>query len=200
MLQSARVALSNGVKPLPHESRMRWRRLDVPGREEARIQQTAEGWRLSGELEVDETEVHAQLAYVIDCDRSWRTRRATVTGSAAERAVRFVLAADGNGHWKLDGAPLPAVDGALDVDLGFTPATNLLQLRRIALREGEGKDVPVAWLNVGDGTLSLLRQRYERRTARTYWYEAPRFEYAAMLDVDDTGFPKRYPDLWEAQG
>jgi aspartate aminotransferase-like enzyme len=82
----------------------------------------------------------------------------------------------------------------------YTPATNLLQLRRIALHEGEGKDVPVAWLNVGDGTLSLLRQRYERRGARTYWYEAPRFEYAAMLDVDDSGFPKRYPDLWEAQG
>ena len=59
---------------------MRWRRLDVPGREEARIEQTAEGWRLTGQLEAEEASVRAELWYVIDCERHWRTRRAIITG------------------------------------------------------------------------------------------------------------------------
>src|SRR5687767_14984312 len=82
------------MKTFPSESHMRWRRLDVPGREEARIDQTSAGWRLTGELKVDEAGVSAQLAYIIDCERDWRTRRAIVTGSAAETPIRFEFTAD----------------------------------------------------------------------------------------------------------
>jgi hypothetical protein len=34
--------------PFPAESRMRWRRFDLPGREEARVEHTSAGWRLIG--------------------------------------------------------------------------------------------------------------------------------------------------------
>ena len=51
------------MKPFPSQSHMRWRRIDVPGREEARIEQTADGWRLTGQLEVEEGSVSAQLVY-----------------------------------------------------------------------------------------------------------------------------------------
>ncbi len=84
-------------------------------------------------------------------------------------------------------------------DLGFTPSTNLLQLRRLALAEGEAADVRVAWLDAAAGTLDRLDQRYERRTQSEYWYEAPRFEYAALLEVAPTDFILRYPGLWEAE-
>lgn len=94
---------------------------------------------------------------------------------------------------------VPSVEGCSDLDLGFTPATNLLQLRRLALADGQAADVPVAWLDVSAGTLDLLSQRYERRTKGTYWYEAARFDYAALLEVDPSGFIQRYPELWEAE-
>jgi len=86
------------------------------------------------------------------------------------------------------------------LDLGFTPATNLSQLRRIALAEGQAADVPVAWLDVATGSLVALPQRYERRTASTYWYEAPSVGYADLLEVAPSGFVRRYPGLWEAEG
>jgi hypothetical protein len=41
-------------------------------------------------------------------------------------------------------------------------------------------------------------QSYERRGERTYWYEAPRFAYAAALEVTRAGFAWRYPGLWDA--
>ena len=64
---------------------------------------------------------------------------------------------------------------------------------------GQFADVPVAWLDGPVGSLKVLRQRYERRTAETYWYAAPRFDYAALLQVSKIGFVQRYPDLWEAE-
>jgi hypothetical protein len=87
----------------------------------------------------------------------------------------------------------------LDLDFGFTPSTNLLQLRRLALAEGQGTDAPAAWLDVSTGAFAVLVQRYERRSATTYWYEAPRFSYAELLEVDPLGFVRRYPGLWEAE-
>jgi hypothetical protein len=72
-------------------------------------------------------------------------------------------------------------------------------LRRLALAKGRAEDVPVAWLDVSAGTLELLSQRYERRAKGAYWYEAPRFDYAALLEVTPSGFIKRYPELWEAE-
>jgi hypothetical protein len=89
------------------------------------------------------------------------------------------------------------LDGCADLDLGFTPATNLLQLRRLALAPGQAADVAVAWLDVAGGTLEVLFQRYERRSTATYFYAAPRFDYSAVLIVDATGFIHRYPGLWE---
>jgi hypothetical protein len=87
----------------------------------------------------------------------------------------------------------------VDVDLGFTPATNLIPIRRLALLVGEAADAPAAWLDIANGALGLLAQRYERRSETAYWYEAPAFGYSAELDVGPDGFVRRYPGLWEAE-
>jgi hypothetical protein len=188
------------MKPLPRESHMRWRRLDVPGREEARIEQTAEGWRLTGALEVDEAGVHAQLRYVIECEGDWRTRRAIVTGPATGAPIQFEFAADGAGHWTLNGAPLPLVAGALDIDLGFTPATNLLPIRRLDLAVGARADVRTAWLRFPELRVEALEQSYHREAARVFRYDAlvdgERFQ--ARLDTDEFGRVLLYEGLWEA--
>ena len=103
------------------------------------------------------------------------------------------------GLWTLNGEVVPNLQEFVDLDLGFTPATNLSQLRRIALQVGQSADVPVAWLDAPFGSLEVLQQRYERRTAETYWYTAPRFDYAALLQVCAVGFVRLYPDLWKAE-
>jgi hypothetical protein len=184
----------------PNESRMRWRRIDVPGHEEARIEQTAEGWRLTGELEADEAGVRAQLLYVIECEHDWRTRRAIVTGAAAGAPIRFEFDADGYGRWTLNRAPLPLVEGALDIDLGFTPATNLLPIRRLNLAVGERADVRTAWVRFPELRVEALEQSYERAAARVFRYDAlvdgERFQ--ARLDTDEFGRVLRYEGLWEA--
>ena len=44
----------------------------------------------------------------------------------------------------------------------------------------------------------VFSESCERRSQTTYWYEASRFGYAALLEVAPTGFVQIYPDLWEA--
>lgn len=180
---------------------MRWRRLDVPGREDARVARTADGWRLTGRVEADEAGVRARLAYVIECGRDWRTRRSIVTGQAAGAAIRFELTADGNGRWTLNGAPLPLADGALDIDLGFTPATNLLPIRRLDLEVGGRADVRTAWVRFPELRVEALEQSYHREAARTFRYHASvdGEPFRARLYTDEFGRVLLYEGLWEAE-
>lgn len=179
---------------------MRWRRLDVPGTEEARVERAAAGWRLTGELSVEEGGLAARLHYAIDCDPEWRTRSALIEGDSGDRPIRFALAADGGGQWSRDGVPLPELAGALDVDLGFTPATNTLPIRRLALAVGETKPVRSAWLRFPELRLEPLEQTYTREAEDVYRYCAvvDGELFTARLDTDAFGRVLRYEGLWVA--
>lgn len=178
---------------------MLWRRLDVAGHDACRLVERDDGWRLEGAAAFWNEGVPACLAYVVDCDREWRTRGGTVHGWLGGRPVDVRVTRTPDGTWTLNGRIALDLEGCVDLDLGFTPATNLLQLRRVPLQVGHAADVPVAWLDVPGGTLETLRQRYERRTPEVYWYEAPRFGYFALLRVNAAGFVESYPGLWQAE-
>lgn len=176
-----------------------WRRLDVPGHDACRLLRTEEGgWRLEGAAAFRHEGAPAALCYELECDPKWRSRRGIVTGWIGGRAIGLRIERHPEGAWSLDGRRVDGLEHCLDLDFGFTPATNLTQLRRVALEIGQGTDVTVAWLDLDAGRLESLAQRYERLSAGEYRYEAPRFGYSARLEVEPPGFVRRYPGLWEA--
>jgi hypothetical protein len=179
---------------------MHWRRLDGVGREHARIQQLPGGWQLTGDLEVEESGVAARFRYRVDCDAEWRTLAALVEGEAGGPPIRFALIADAAGNWREDGQMLSTVAGALDVDLGFTPATNTLPIRRLALAIGESAPVTSAWIRFPELRLEALEQTYTREAARIYRYVAAvdGAPFTARLDTDDYGRVVHYEGLWAA--
>ena len=176
-----------------------WRRLDVPGHDICRLEERSTGWKLEGTAVFREDGIPTQLAYCVTGDLAWRTEQGRVHGWLGARSVDFTIARTSGGVWTLNGAVVAGLESYVDLDLGFTPATNLSQLRRVALPVGQGADVPVVWLDPSRGTLTVLRQRYWRRSETTYWYEAPSVNYEGLLEVDSTGFIRRYPGLWEAE-
>jgi hypothetical protein len=180
-------------------SSMLWQRLDAPGHDACRLERHEAGFRLRGTAVCLEAGAPASLAYTVECDDGWRTRRGLIHGWIGAVALDFHIVRDPHHGWTCNGQHVDGLAHCLDLDLGFTPATNLFQLRRLSLREGEAADNPVAWFDITTGKLELVVQRYERRTADTYWYESARFNYRAMLEVDAHGFVRRYPQLWEAQ-
>jgi hypothetical protein len=176
-----------------------WRRLDTPGHDACRLQGSDAGWQLEGTAVFCKDGIPARLAYYVTCDLAWRTKQGQIHGWLGAQSVEFTIARTSGGVWTLNGASVPGLESYVDLDLGFTPATNLPQLRRVALAVGQAADVPVAWLDVSSGSLTALPQRYERRSEATYWYEAPSVNYEGLLEVDSTGFIRRYPGLWEAE-
>ncbi len=190
---------------------MLWRRLDAPGHDACRLAQRPDGWQLDGVAVFQHEGSPATLAYQVRCDGEWRTRSGFVRGWIGLRAIDVQFEREHLGAWRLNGDVIQdrerepgltravPLSSCVDLDFGFTPATNLTQLRRVALDVGQAADVPVAWFDVTEGTLSVLLQRYERRGDDTYWYEAPRFEYSALLRVNAAGFVEKYPNLWKGE-
>lgn len=178
---------------------MLWRRIDAPGHDACRLEAGPSGWWLDGSASFRHEGSLGCLHYELHCDRAWRLLTGQVRGWLEARRVEMEIARTLCGSWTLNGVQVLGLDGLADLDLGFTPATNLTQLRRLHLEIGEAANAPVAWLDVTAGTLTALLQRYERRTEDRYWYEAPRFGYAAELEVDTSGFVRTYPELWQAE-
>ena len=173
-----------------------WRRLDTPGHDAAHVTRTADGWRLEGVAVFAHDLGPARLNYWVECAPDWRTRRGGVAGWVGDRRCDVNVTRSDAGQWQLDGRTVAGLENCLDVDFGFTPATNFFQLHRCGLAIGETADFSVAWLDLPDTSLILLPQRYEKRTVATYWYESPQGPYSALLEIADSGFVRTYPGLW----
>lgn len=180
------------------KARALWRRLDVPGHDAARLARANEGWRLRGTAVFKHPNGPASVNYSVVVDAQWRTVRGSVRGFAGDHLVDHSIDRDVDG-WRLDGVRVPGLGHVADLDYGFTPATNLLQLRRVAVDVGTSVDLPVAWFDIDAGVLTELTQRYERRTESTYWYVAPSVPYEGLLELSPNGFVSTYPRLWKME-
>ncbi len=168
-----------------------WRRLDTSGLEWCRVTPGA----IAGSAIVLEERLPWRIDYEIELD-DWVTRQVRVVAKAPARDIRIDLSADGAGRWQRDNKPLIDVPGTIDVDLGFSPVTNTLPIRRLGLAVGQSRNVSVAWIQFPSFEIVLGRQRYTRLADRRWRYESAGF--AAELEVDEEGVVERYGELWEA--
>ena len=173
-----------------------WRRLDLPGHETAEITQHRNRWNLAGTAMFAYRRQACRFDYEIECDMTWGTRDVTVRGQIGEVPVTLAISRDSDGAWCLNGEPCTAVQGCIDVDLGFSPSTNLLPIRRLKLEVGERAAVRAAWVRFPELTLELLEQTYTRLTEHTYLYESADGAFRRELTVNADGFVVDYPGLW----
>ena len=145
-----------------------------PGHDAARLQALGTGWRLDGCAVFVDTSGPCLVTYMVDCDAAWRTTAVRVAGWAGTQPIAIDLRADTGRRWTLNGRDVPAVDGCDDVDLSFTPATNLLPIRRLRLAEGTRTGVRAAWLAFPALELEPLEQVYAHLGGGRYRYESER--------------------------
>ena len=174
-----------------------WRRLDEPGHDAARLVFHEPFWQLGGMAVFLHDGEACRMEYAVVCDTAWQTRHAWVAGWLGARRIRLDVLVTADRRWQLDGRVCAEVDGCLDVDLAFTPATNLLPLRRLALAPGQEAAVRAAWLSFPGFALEPLDQVYRRTGPAAYRYEADGGAFSTQLEVDPDGFVRRYPGRWE---
>jgi uncharacterized protein len=175
-----------------------WRRLDTPGHDAAILTRNDGGWSLRGMAVFKHEAGPAFINYAVELDRSWGTISGDIRGFLAGRPIGHVIRRENDG-WYLNGTMIAGLHHLVDLDYGFTPATNMQLLRRINLNAGQSMDVSVVWFDIDATTLTKLPQRYERRDETSYWYKSPTGAYEAMLQVSENGFARIYPDLWEME-
>jgi len=135
--------------------------------------------------------------YLVLCDASWCTSSGRVTGWIGNETVEIELSVDSARRWRLNGTECPAVTGCTDLDLNFSPSTNLLPIRRLGLSVGQEAAVRAAWLRFPSFTLEPLDQVYRRVQAAIYRHESAGGRFVAELQVNAAGLVTRYPGFWE---
>jgi uncharacterized protein len=173
-----------------------WRRLDQPGHDCCRLLQLPAGWKLQGMTVFREGGQPCSFAYEVSVDSRWKTRSARIMGFRGKREIGVHVRRTADGQWRIGTLVQRAVAGCTDIDLGFTPATNMLAIRRLKLRIGEQAEAPAAWLSLPSMKLRVLPQTYLRSTQLGYHYEAPTFGYNGRLHVSRLGAVVRYPGLF----
>ncbi|WP_295532451.1 putative glycolipid-binding domain-containing protein [uncultured Pseudacidovorax sp.] len=177
-----------------------WRRLDRPGHDAFRVRHDGERGRLEGcAIFRDESGLTSRLSYEVVCDARWHTRSAHIEGWVGDEDVCWSILHDTQQGWQFNGTLVPSVTHCIDVDLGFTPATNLLPLRRLRLAPGQQGEVPAAWFDPSTRRLQPLPQSYRRLDASRYHYRAPTVGFEAELQVGAEGLVHDYPGLWRAE-
>jgi uncharacterized protein len=156
-----------------------------------------------------------RLDYRLDAGDGFVTRALEVTAVGRGWRRTLDLRSDGRGTWtcvaEADGEldlPAPGGDaaslaGALDCDLGRSPLTNLMPIRRSGLDRRPGAaDFLMAWVSVPDLSVVAYRQRYEHvRDAVVRYVDLGAFEgFTAELELDGAGVVERYPELAERVG
>jgi hypothetical protein len=176
-----------------------WRALDREGRDTCRLARVDPGWMLVGHARFHDDIGFAALDYTIRCDADWHTMSADVAGVHGDLEVRVRIEKSAEG-WLLNDVLQPGVHAAVDVDLSFTPASNLMPLRRLALTGQPQISLCAAWLRYPHAGLHPLDQTYALgKSAGIVSYRAEQTGFATLLEVDECGFVTLYPDLWHGE-
>ena len=188
-----------------------WRCLFRAGTEVAEVTREPSGsWRAVGDVHLAHEGRPVHVQYQLGWDAGWRTRFLGVVAKERPGEVRVLsLRVGADGRWQRsletvgderlveEYRDAPALAGLVDVDLGCTPLTNTLPIRRLALAVGASAEVTAAWVRFPELTVEPLPQRYTRLGERRYRYESGGGPFRAELAVDDLGLVTRYEGGWE---
>lgn len=135
-----------------------------------------------------------EVRYVIILDRGWNMQS-------------FVVDADVNGNpWKITGRNLHGkwkIDNERDlngfefIDISLTPLTNTLPVKNLFTEVFQLEKVKVLYVDVLKNEIKIVRQRYTKLDDNRFLYENTDTGFKAFLMVDQDGFVKDYPNLFE---
>jgi hypothetical protein len=178
--------------------RVAWRRSDeVETDEHCTLTLRDVGLSLVGTVLGAEGGVPVRIEYRVFADGTGLTTAAHVRDLRGFETRTIALERDAKGNWLVDGQAVRALKGCTDVDLGCSPSTNALPIRRLRLAVGASRKIQAAWVRFPELVVVKAAQTYTRLDEFTYRYASGTFE--AELTVDDDGLVAAYAD-WRRTG
>ncbi|MGD9618687.1 MAG: putative glycolipid-binding domain-containing protein [Mycolicibacterium sp.] len=179
-----------------------WRAHDEPRMESARVQVAGGRVKAYGRIVAAHTPSHPAFSasYDLITDEAGATKRLSLTVTLAERERQISIARDEENMWlvqeRTGQSSRSAFDGALDVDVIFSPFFNALPIRRTGIyRENAGSvTVPVIYLRVPELAYEVATISY---TSTTDGIALNSPVAQTTVQVDSEGFILDYPGLAE---
>lgn len=171
-----------------------WRSPALSSMEHFSYRPGRDGNTLGGTVVLPRDETPSTIRYQVSVSQEWEVRSADFTLADPNGETRTRIATE-DGRWWVDEEERSDLAGCTDVDLGWTPSTNTLPIRRTSLPVGESVMVQAAWVTFPDLVIRLSQQRYERVDELTWMYRSG--DFTAELATDQFGFVVRYgEDVW----
>jgi uncharacterized protein len=203
--QTGETLLGGTVARRAHATRMlTWAGMDRLRLEGARVVLGERGLRANGSVvsaAQEGTEAYS-ACYSLTTDEACVVQRLTVRSARAAGEQHVTLNRSEEGIWLVDhghghGAARTNFDGALDVDLAFSPLFNALPVRRLGLHRGAARhDLAVVFVALPSLEVCRVSQTY-----RTVSLGEPAVvsissdSWEAQLTVDADGLVMEYPGL-----
>jgi uncharacterized protein len=179
-----------------------WRAPDVSRMESVRIQVSGNRIRANGRIVAAATASNPAFGayYDVQTDETGATKRLGMTVTLAERERVLSIARDEENMWLVtdhQGEHRAAYNGALDVDVVFSPFFNALPIRRLGLHErADSVTLPVVYVNLPDMSIAAATVSYDSTGGpEGIKLHSPVAE--TTVKVDDEGFIVDYPGLAE---
>lgn len=178
-----------------HHHQFGWRHLESDGHELVRVDFTPTLIDVTARVIGHSDGKAFALDYALELDTDWQLLRADLRLLDGHH---LCLRRSEAGHW-LNGyeVRLPALDGAVDIDIFATPFTNSLPINRKKLAVGEAAEADVIYIADLDLNPTMAQQKYLRVRDDAYAYESKTTGFKTQFDVDAHGYVRTYPDLFE---
>ena len=176
--------------------RVIWRRnLDDHSFEECVVTSAPAGVVIAGHVTAAQDGTPLIVRYQLVCNRTWSARSGTIEQRLGDVTRHLTLERVGDG-WLVDGMQDAALDGCAEPDLGLTPSTNALAIRRLDLAVGQAAEIRCAWIKFPALSVEPSLQRYERLGERDYRYTNIASGFTARVTVDQLALPVDYEAIW----
>jgi len=138
------------------------------------------------------------IDYDVVCDAGWMPRSCYVSVTLSTQVRTIELRSDRVGHWEVNGNAARHLNGCSDVDLGWTPATNTVPIRRLDLGVGDTANIVAAWVRFPELDVVASQQQYTRIASDRWRYRSGDFDFELVTDAA-SGLVLAYgDDLWRA--
>ena len=178
-----------------------WRAHDVPRMESVRVQLSGNRIKAYGRIVAAATPSHPAFSasYDLVTDEAGATKRLSLTVTLAERERQLSIARDEENMWLVQHhtgeSKRAAYDGALDVDVIFSPFFNALPIRRTGLyQRTDSVTCPVVYVRLPELSVDPAVISYSSAPDGIKLH-SPVAE--TTIRVDDDGFILDYPGLAE---
>jgi uncharacterized protein len=173
-----------------------WQRPDLPALEVCRFRQSHEGFSFDGSVIACAENNPVEISYAVSCSPDWLTRDTLIVARRGSQLRTLELLRNDDGQWSCNDQHLEGMDGLVDVDLGFSPCTNTLPIRRFELAIGEVRELTAVWVRFPDLAILPLPQKYTRLDEHRYQYSSRDGSFTAELETDELGLVVNYGSWW----